>query len=91
MLRARLPELIGAATRRGLEIGPLDRPIITRAMGPVEYVDRATRAELQAWYTGSGVHDFDPQRIVEVDHVWGDRSLLECVGGERAFGVERGE
>jgi len=86
MLRARLPALIDAARRRGLEIGPLDRPIITRAMGPVEYVDRAARAELQAWYGGPSHENVDAERIVEVDHVWGDRSLLDCVGGERTFG-----
>lgn len=86
MLRARLPQLIEASTRRGLEIGPLDRPIITRAMGPVEYVDRAPRTELQAWYSGPGHEDVEAGRIVEVDHVWGERSLLDCVGGERAFG-----
>ena len=83
MLRARLPQLIDVARGRGLEIGPLDKPIITRDLGPVEYIDRAPRAELQAWYGGHAGVDTD--RIVEVDHIWGDRSLLECVGGTRGF------
>jgi len=82
MLRSRLPGLINVAGR-GLEIGALDRPIITRDMGPIEYVDRAPRPELQAWYGGQGGVESD--RIVEVDHIWGDRSLLQCVGGVRAF------
>jgi SAM-dependent methyltransferase len=83
MLRAQLLHLIDVARGRGLEIGPLDKPIVTRDLGPVEYIDRAPRAELQAWYGGHG--DVDAERIVDVDHVWGDRSLLECVGGVRAF------
>lgn len=83
MLRARLADLIDVANGRGLEIGALDRPIITRDMGPIEYIDRAPRAELQAWYGGHG--GVDPENIVEVDHIWGDQSLLECVGGARAF------
>ena len=83
MLRGRLPDLIDVASGRGLEIGALDRPIITRGMGSIEYIDRAPRAELQAWYGGhEGV---DSDRIVEVDHIWGGQSLLECVGGARAF------
>lgn len=82
MDRASLFSLIDVARQRGLEIGALNRPIVTRQMGPVEYVDRAPRADLQAWYGG---HDVDPEKIVEVDHVWGDQSLLECVGGARVY------
>lgn len=74
--------LVDAGRLRGLEIGPLDRPLVTREMGPVEYVDRAPRAELQAGYHG---HDVDVGRIAPVDHVWGEQTLLECVGGARAF------
>lgn len=82
MDRAKLFSLIDVARQRGLEIGALNRPIVTRAMGPIEYIDRSSRAELQAWYGGHGV---DPADIVEVDHVWGEQSLLDCVGGRRAY------
>ncbi|MBW8815784.1 MAG: methyltransferase domain-containing protein [Caulobacterales bacterium] len=82
MSRARLLSLVDVARQRGLEIGPLNRPIVTRAMGPVEYIDRAPRSELAAWY---GAADVDPDEIVEVDHVWGDQSLFDCVGGQRAY------
>jgi len=77
-----LTSLIDIRRQRGLEIGALDRPLVTREMGPVEYVDRAPRAELQACYRG---HDVDRNSIVEVDHVWGEQSLLDCVGGRRAY------
>jgi len=74
--------LVDLATARGLEIGPLDRPLVTRATGPVEYADRDTREGLRAAYTG---HDVDLDRIPDIDHVWGARTLAECVG-ENRFG-----
>lgn len=77
-----LRSLIDAARQRGLEIGPLDRPMVTRGMGPVEYIDRASRAGLIAAYDG---HAVDAARIPEIDHVWGEQSLLECVGGQRVY------
>jgi len=78
-----LASLIDATRQRGLEIGPLDRPMVTRDMGPVEYVDRASRTGLVAAYDG---HAVDAARIPEIDHVWGEQSLLDCVGGQRAYG-----
>jgi hypothetical protein len=83
MDRAQVLALIDVANARGLEIGALNRPVVTREMGPVEYVDRASRAELQAWYAMNDEVDVD--RIVEVDHIWGEQTLLEAVGGERAY------
>ena len=77
-----LASLIDAARQRGLEIGPLDRPMVTRDMGPVEYVDRASRDDLLAAYEG---HEVDARRIPQIDHVWGEQSLLECVGGGRDY------
>jgi len=83
MDRKRIMERIGVATARGVEIGALDKPVVTRAMGPVEYIDRATRAELQAGYgTDPSVN---AEAIVEVDHVWGAQSLFDCVGGRRVY------
>lgn len=84
MDRAEFLTLIDVANQRGLEIGALNRPIITRAMGPVEYIDRASRADLAAWYADP-IHNIDPADLVEVDHIWGEQSLLECVGGQRVY------
>lgn len=84
MDRAEFLTLIDVASQRGLEIGALNRPIITRAMGPVEYIDRTSRAELTAWYADP-IHNIDPADIVDVDHIWGEQSLLDCVGGRRVY------
>jgi hypothetical protein len=83
MFLDRILSMTDVANGRGLEIGPLNRPMITRDMGPVEYIDRASREELQASYGRSG--DVDPEAIVEVDHIWGAQTLLECVGGARTY------
>lgn len=83
MDRAKILAMIDVANARGLEIGPLNRPVVTRQMGPVEYIDRASREELRRWYAVNDEVDVD--EIVEVDHVWGDQTLLDCVGGRRAY------
>jgi hypothetical protein len=83
MDRARIFGMIDVAGGRGLEIGPLNKPIITRAMGPVEYIDRATREDLQAWYAGDP--NLNPDDIVHVDHVWTDQKLIDVVGGQRLY------
>jgi hypothetical protein len=84
MDRGEFLTLIDVARQRGLEIGALNLPVVTRAMGPVEYVDRARRDELIEWYKDP-LHGIDPADIVEVDHVWGEQTLLECVGGQRVY------
>jgi Methyltransferase domain len=84
MDRAEFLTLIDVASQRGLEIGALNRPIITRAMGPIEYIDRASRADLATWYADP-IHEIDPADLVEVDHIWGEQSLLDCVGGQRIY------
>ena len=81
MLRERILQVVDTS-RPGLEIGALDQPIMTRAVGPVEYVDRATREGLLEAYKG---HEIDHAKIVDVDHVWGEQSLLDAVGGRRAY------
>lgn len=83
MDRAHVLPLLDVARQRGLEVGPLDKPMIPRSMGPVEYIDRASRADLQAWYAPNS--EVDVEQIVEIDHVWGEQSLLDCVGGHRAY------
>lgn len=83
MDRSKILALIDVAKARGLEIGAQTRPVVTRDMGAVEYVDRATTAELRKWYENDPA--IDRTALVEVDHVWGERTLLDCVGGKRAF------
>ena len=64
---------------RGLEIGPLSHPLVWREDGPVLYVYHATTAELKV--KNAGHPDIDVEAIVEVDAVWGDRTLKQCLDG----------
>ena len=81
MTRGGMLALIDVAAERGLEIGALAAPIITRDMGPVEYVDRTSTEDLRKWYAPNT--EVDTSKIVEVDHVWGEQTLAECVGGRK--------
>ena len=67
----------------GLEIGPLTKPIITREMGIVHYVDHATTEELRAKCVPWGT--IDVSKIVDVDYVWGDKNLKELTCKENPF------
>jgi SAM-dependent methyltransferase len=61
----------------GLEIGALAFPLLRKGQHDVLYVDYAPTAVIKA-------NQFDPSvpvdEIVEVDVVWGERPLAECVG-----------
>lgn len=81
MARDGLLSLINVATMRGLEIGALNNPVITRDMGPVDYVDRASTEDLHKWYAADSA--VEVSQIVRVDHVWGEQTLFECVGSQR--------
>src|SRR5579859_744551 len=63
-------------TSWGLEIGPLHTPLVRRSESRVLYVDYASTEMLRANFR----HPGDPGDIVDVDIVWGDRPLRECVG-----------
>ncbi len=65
----------------GMEIGALTTPLVTPAEGDIRYVDHADTASLRDIYrTHDGV---DISKIVTVDHVWGERTLQECIGSDR--------
>ncbi|HEY2001776.1 MAG TPA: methyltransferase domain-containing protein [Acidobacteriaceae bacterium] len=65
----------------GVEIGALDKPLVTRDMGEVLYVDHADTATLRKKYEGdAGVR---ADAIVDVDGVWGNNTLLEAIGGRK--------
>ena len=69
------------AALRGLEIGPLHAPMVRRHEGPVLYVDHATAPELKAKNRGNP--HCDVEAIVEVDAVWGERTLKQCLDGRQ--------
>jgi SAM-dependent methyltransferase len=62
----------------GIEVGPLDKPIIRRDEGMIYYVDHASREELLARYKEDPAVDHDA--IVDVDFIWGQESLLDLFG-----------
>lgn len=74
---------IDPATQSGIEIGPLNRPIVTRQMGKIHYVDYATTEELKLKYASEPSVDID--QIVEVDDIWGEKRLPELVGNKAPF------
>ena len=65
----------------GLEIGALCSPLVTRAEGRIHYVDYADTAFLRQRYADDPAVDTDA--IVDVDFVWGERSLTELADGKR--------
>ena len=65
----------------GIEIGPLDRPIIAKQDGEVFYVDHADTASLRNKYKGDP--NVDDAAIVNVDAVWGAQTLQEAIGPDR--------
>ncbi|CAD2248521.1 hypothetical protein XarzCFBP7410_14975 [Xanthomonas arboricola pv. zantedeschiae] len=67
---------------RGLEIGPLDRPIVSRASHAIQYADHLDRTGLIHKYSAHG--GVNPQNIPEIDFVIGAGGLLNAVG-ERRF------
>jgi SAM-dependent methyltransferase len=65
--RAKLLATIDVAHARGLEIGALDRPTVTRAEGDIRFADHRTAADLRRFYAAEP--SVDGARIVEVDVV----------------------
>jgi len=72
---------IDPAAGVGLEIGALTTPLLTPALGPVEYADHLPTAELRGKYRDDPNVDIDA--IVEVHHVIGDQPLPAVTGSER--------
>jgi SAM-dependent methyltransferase len=77
---------IDVAASRGLEIGPLARPIVAKSAGPVFYVDHANRDELREKYAADANMQPLIEHIVDVDYVLKDGlSLLEVAAPEVPF------
>jgi hypothetical protein len=63
----------------GVEIGALDKPLVTRGMGQILYVDHADTATLRQKYASQA--SVSAEQIVEVDGIWGTNTLVEAIGG----------
>ena len=65
----------------GLEIGALTTPLLTPALGPVEYADHLSTAGLREKYRDDP--NVDIGGIVEVTYVLGDRRMPAVTGTDR--------
>ncbi len=71
---------------RGLELGPLNRPIMAKRDGfDVQIVDYLDTEALRAKYNAADHPDVDPSTIEEVDFVSQGEPLCELIGEESAF------
>ena len=71
---------------RGLELGPLDRPIMAKRDGfDVQIVDYLDTEALREKYNSDDHPDVDPSAIEEVDFVSHGESLSELIGEEGVF------
>ncbi len=78
--------VIDAATMRGLEIGPLDKPRFTKPRYRVQYVDHASLDELRTKYAEDAAMRDHLDDIVDVDFVWsGESALNDVIGDEPPF------
>jgi SAM-dependent methyltransferase len=65
----------------GVEIGALDKPIVTRDDGNIIYVDHTDRESLKEKYQMEPAVVQD--NIVVVDAIWGAQTLQEAIGKEQ--------
>jgi SAM-dependent methyltransferase len=63
---------------RGIEIGPLSRPLVDKDLYSVFYVDHCSTEELKTKYSGHS--NVGQENIVEVDFIWKDQTLSETLG-----------
>jgi len=68
---------------RGVEIGPLAAPVVSKTESDVLYVDHLDTAALREKYAADP--DIDVDRIVPVDAVWGELRLRDCFAGAAPF------
>lgn len=68
---------IEIASSRGLEFGPLDKPIVTPTDGNITYVDACTLEALRALHADNP--RVDTAAIVAPDLVWTDGRLAACL------------
>lgn len=74
---------IDFASQVGLEIGALNKPIVTPDMGNIRYVDHASTEDLKQKYANDPNVDIDA--IVQVSYIWGAQTLPELVGDDAPF------
>jgi SAM-dependent methyltransferase len=76
--RDRIREGMDFANKKTMEIGPLYRPFVLKTEGDVTYVDHADTETLREKYKDDP--KFDKSTIVDIDAVWGEQTLADCLG-----------
>lgn len=77
-LRDRVRSGLEFSTKEGVEIGPLCRPFVLKHEGAITYVDHVDTATLRDLH--KDIPGFDISKIVEVDAIWGEQTLQQCIG-----------
>ena len=80
---AKILSAVDPSTQSGIEIGALDKAIVTRDMGTVLYVDHAWTNDLRDKYKDDP--NVDTGQIVDVDHIWEEATLQEAIGADQDF------
>jgi hypothetical protein len=76
--RARVLAGLDLAALTGVEIGPLDKPLVARADGSIIYVDHLETEALCQKYAAD--QHVATDKIVEIDAIWGDNTLAQALG-----------
>lgn len=81
----KLLSCINPSLQKGLEIGAFNNPIVKKEDGCIRYVDYETTEELLAKTKSSGWDARSIEKIVNVDFVWGEKSLKEITAGDGPY------
>jgi predicted SAM-dependent methyltransferase len=76
---------INPSVHKGLEIGAFNKPIIKKEMGHIRYVDHDTTEGLKAKAELWGLDAATINGIVDVDFVWGDKTLQELTADDGPY------
>ncbi len=80
---AHLVGSIDLATAKGLELGPLNNPVVRKSDGDVRYLDHVDTEALRARYASH--EGFDLDSIVPIDYVSWTGSIRSAVGDDGPF------
>ncbi len=78
--REKLLSGLDLARQSGLEIGPLDHPLVRKSEGCVRYVDYADAGFLREKYKDDA--NVVGANIPEVDAIWGGNTIAEALGAD---------
>ncbi|GAC1342137.1 MAG: hypothetical protein NVSMB18_15650 [Acetobacteraceae bacterium] len=81
--REKLLSGLDLAGSKGLEIGPLDHPLVLKSDGDIRYVDYADAAFLRHKYRDDS--NVVAANIPETDAIWGENTIGQALGGAGPF------